>query len=86
MNLRRLKKLIALVGYDVLPALILFHLAIAAGGYGLAATFGYLTELAASKGYLLHAAGHSFVAAFGAVTTTVLLWQSLRDGRRYGRR
>ena len=82
MNLRWLKKLIALVGDDVQLALILFHLAIVVCGYGLAATFGYLTELAASKGYLLHAAGHSFVAAFGTVTTTVIVWQSLKAGRR----
>ena len=34
--------------------------------------FGHLAEVASSHGLLLHAAAHSFVAAFGAVTTALI--------------
>ena len=82
MNLRWLKKLITQVGSDGQPALIIFHLAVVAGGFGVAATFGYIAEVASSNGYLLHAAAHSLVAAFGTATTAAILWQSLIGGRK----
>ncbi len=64
---------------DGQPSLNTFYLAII--GFGIAAIFGYLAEVASSNGLLLHAAAHSFIAAFGAVTTAVIAGQSIKAGR-----
>jgi hypothetical protein len=66
---------------DGQSSLTVFYLAAVAGGFGIAAIFGYLAEVASSNGLLLHAAAHSFIAAFGAVTTAVIAGQSIKAGR-----
>ena len=67
---------------DGQPSFTMFYLAVVAGGFAVAAMFGYLAEVASSHGMLLHAAAHSVIAAFGAVTTTIIVWQSIRAGRK----
>lgn len=81
LNLRQLKKFIAQGGNDGQLALVLFHLVIAAGALGLAAMYGYIAQVASSNGYWLHAAAHSFVAAFGVGTATFIVWQGLKYWR-----
>ena len=66
---------------DGQPSLTMFYLSVVAGGFIVAAMFGYLAEVAASNGLFLHAAAHSVIAAFGAVTTTIIAWQSIKAGR-----
>lgn len=64
------------------PSFILFYLTVAASGFGIAATFGYLAALAATNAMWLHAAGHSAVTAFGAITTGTLVWQGITPRKR----
>ena len=64
------------------PSFILFYLAIAVSGFGVAGTFGYLAALAAINAMWLHAVGHSAVTAFGAITTGILVWQGITAGKR----
>ena len=64
------------------PSFTIFYLVIVASGFSVAAMFGYLAEVASSHGFLLHAAGHSVVAAFGTITTSILGWQGLKPKRK----
>ena len=67
---------------DRQPSFILFYLAIAVSGFGVAALFGYFAGLAASNGIWLHTAAHSAVTISGFAVTGTLLWQRITDGRK----
>ncbi len=64
------------------PSFTVFYLAVVAGGFIVTAMLGYLAEVAASNGLFLHAAAHSVIAAFGAVTATIIAWQNIRARRK----
>ena len=67
---------------DTEPSLNLIFTAILVATYVFAAMQGYIIHLLSSNGELLWAAAFAAVAAFGSITTTIIIWNAIKERRQ----